>query len=69
MFCFKKDQKCSIQEKAEFLGLMSKERRSTEISSIIIMTLQEGTPMIKAILTMHLYRGASMNGSKQCWAR
>ena len=43
---------------------MSKERRSTEISGIIIMTLQEGTPMIKAILTMHLYRGASMKWLK-----
>ena len=33
------------------------------------MTQQERTPMIKAILTMHLCRDASMNGSNQFLAK
>ena len=32
------------------------------------MAQQKETPLIKAIVTKHLCRGASMNGLNQCWA-
>ena len=48
---------------------MSEESDQVKFSSISIMISQKGSPMVKVILSVHLYRGARMDGINQFWAR